>query len=65
MQENDSPICPPLRGRKLRGAGVAYLCVGFAFIAVAAFGRQVAFTGVGCAFVGLGIAFIARSRRRP
>jgi hypothetical protein len=62
MQENDSLVCSPARGRNLRGAGFGYLGTAMAFLAVGVSG-QPAFIGVGCAFIGLAVALIARGRR--
>jgi len=48
--------------RGLRGAGMGYLEVGAAFIAISATG-QPAFTGVGFAFLGLALVFFTKARR--
>lgn len=47
---------------RLKGAGISYLGIGAAFLAIAASGQS-AFLGVGLALIGLGIVFLARSRR--
>ena len=46
---------------RLKGAGISYLSIGAAFLAIAASGQS-AFLGVGLALIGLGIVFLARSR---
>ncbi len=48
--------------KDLKGAGITFLCVGVAFLGVAASG-QLAFLGVGTAMLGIGIAFLAKSRK--
>lgn len=48
--------------KNLKGVGAAWLCIGVAFLGVAASG-QLAFLGAGAAFLGLGVAFLAKSRR--
>jgi hypothetical protein len=50
--------------RQLRGAGMGYLGVGAAFIAMSATG-QPAFAGVGFAFLGLALVFFAKGRSSP
>lgn len=47
--------------RDLRGAGMGYLGVGAAFLAIAASG-QPSFVGVGFAFLGLALAFLLKAR---
>ncbi len=46
----------------LKGAGIAFLTIGIAFMALA-FTGQPAFPGVGAAFLPLGIVFLAKSRK--
>lgn len=45
-----------------RSRGPAFLCIGIAFLGVAASGQE-AFLGIGMAFIGLGIAFLVRARK--
>lgn len=49
--------------KDLKGAGITFLCVGVAFLGVAASG-QLAFLGVGIAMIALGIVFMAKSRKQ-
>ena len=46
---------------RLKGAGISYLGIGAAFLAIAASGQS-AVLGVGLAMIGLGVVFLARSR---
>ena len=46
---------------RLKGAGISYLGIGAAFLAIAASGQS-AFLGVGLAMIGLCVVFLARSR---
>lgn len=46
---------------RIKGAGISYLGIGAAFLAIAASGQS-AFLGVGLAMIGLGVVFLARSR---
>ena len=51
--------------RQGRGAGVGFIGVGVAFIAIATTGGQPAFLGVGLAFLALGIGAMVRRRGGP
>lgn len=58
MQSTQSP-------RSFKNAGIVFLIVGLANLAVAIFARQPVFYGIAPGMIALGVIFLAKSRVAP